>query len=686
MTIALGIDTGGTYTDAVLISLQDGGDGVLASAKALTTRRDLSIGIDQAVRAVLEQRGAAADVDLVALSTTLATNAIVEGQGSPVCLLLIGYDRELIQTYGFEEDLATPDVVYVRGGHDGLGNEVQPLDEAAVRHAILSRRDKVEAFAVSGYFGVRNPSHELAVRAMVAELTEDSHGLPLPVTCGHELTTRLNAVRRATTVALNARLIPLLRELIATVRQTLTELGIAAPLMVVKGDGSLVRAEWAMRRPIETILSGPAASVLGAWHLAGRQDVWVVDVGGTTTDIAMLENDRPRVNPEGAHVGRWWTMVEAVDVHTVGLGGDSQVRINGAHSASNWLDIGPRRVVPLCLLASQHPSVVNELERQVALTHHDHMAAQFILTHRRATHALTESDQDLLERLATGPQSLNRLVSSTRYSFLLTRQIEGLIARRLVQLAGFTPTDALHVLGHFQRWDAQASCLGAEILAAQAGLSPAEFCQRVVEGVSNRVATELVSKVLIDEGTPPVWEQQPAAATLLTRALNNPLSSRLDCALTLKQPVIAIGAPVEAYVPRTAQQLHTELVIPENAAVANALGAVVGGVVQQVRVLIHPLDEEASQYRVHLPDGVKDFATLEESVAFAQATVPEGLKAKALQAGAAQVELKIVRTDRTAPVKGNWGTEIHLDTELTFTAVGRPSLAPVARERDPLQG
>jgi N-methylhydantoinase A/oxoprolinase/acetone carboxylase beta subunit len=310
MTVALGIDTGGTYTDAVLVDHASGE--VLAGAKALTTRHDLSVGIGQAVAAAFDgQAMSPAEVDLVALSTTLATNAIVEGRGSPVCLLLIGYDPALIRQYGFERDLVTRDVVYLRGGHDGTGNEVEPLDEAAAREAILARRDEVEAFAVSGYFGVRNPAHELRVRALVEELTA------LPVTCGHELTTRLNAVRRATTTALNARLIPLLRELIATVRRTLDEQGITAPLMVVKGDGSLVRAEWAMQRPIETILSGPAASVVGAWHLAGRRDVWVVDVGGTTTDIAVLHDGRPRLNPEGAQVGEWRTMVEAVDVHTV---------------------------------------------------------------------------------------------------------------------------------------------------------------------------------------------------------------------------------------------------------------------------------------------------------------------------------------------------------------------------------
>jgi N-methylhydantoinase A/oxoprolinase/acetone carboxylase beta subunit len=239
VAVALGIDTGGTYTDAVLVD--QGHGAVLAGAKALTTYHDLSIGIEEAVAAAFGgQAVSPADVSLVGLSTTLATNAIVEGRGSPVCLLLIGYDPALIEQYGFEHDLVTQDVVYLRGGHDGDGNEVEPLDEAAARQAILARRDRVEAFAVSGYFSVRNPVHELRVRALVEELTASADGRPLPVTCGHELTTRLDSVRRATTTALNARLIPLLRELIATVRRTLDGLGVAAPLMVVKGDGSLV--------------------------------------------------------------------------------------------------------------------------------------------------------------------------------------------------------------------------------------------------------------------------------------------------------------------------------------------------------------------------------------------------------------------------------------------------------------
>jgi N-methylhydantoinase A/oxoprolinase/acetone carboxylase beta subunit len=669
MTVALGIDTGGTYTDAALVDYDTGR--VVCAAKALTTRRDLSLGIGAAIDAAFQQPGAPSpgQVSLVALSTTLATNAIVEGQGSPVGLVLIGYDRELIRQCGFESDLATADVVYVAGGHDIRGDEAAPLDEAALRQAVAGLAGRVEAFAVSGYFGVRNPAHEEQAKTLIERLTG------LPVTCGHELTVRLNSVRRATTVALNARLVPLLRELIDTLRRTLAARGIAAPLMVVKGDGSLVRAEWAMQRPIETILSGPAASVVGAWHLAQQEQVdpqdgalWVVDVGGTTTDIASLSNGRPRLSREGAQVGRWRTMVEAVDVHTIGLGGDSHVRLDG----SRRLAIGPQRVVPLSLLASQHPEIVAELRRQVQTPPRAEAAAQFLTAHRTPARPLEGEEQRILDRLARGPVPLAGLMQDLRYGSLVLRRVEKLAAERLVLCAGLTPTDALHALGRLALWDAEAAQLGAEVLSAQVRCDRDELCRAVVDGVSDRAATALVGKALSDKSGPPRWEQEPTAALLLERALDGGHGAALGCTLTLRQPLVAIGAPVAAYMPRVAEQLHTRLIIPPHAAVANAVGAVVGGVVQRQQVLVSPLD---GRLRLHLPDGVHDFALLEEAVAFAQGRMRTWLETQARQAGAAQVEIQIDRCDTYAPVGAGWGEQVYLGTQLTFTAVGRPSPA-----------
>jgi len=666
MALALGIDTGGTYTDAVLVDQENGR--VLAEAKALTTRRDLGIGIGQALRAAVAGH-TTSDIGLVGLSTTLATNAIVEGQGSSACLMLIGYDRQLLHERGFARELATQDIVYIDGGHNGSGEEIAALDEEGARRAIAERADQVEAFAVSGYFSVRNPTHEKRVRAIIEELTAQRLGGPLPVTCAHVLTTRLDSVRRATTAALNARLIPLLHELLSTVQRTLHELDITAPLMVVRGDGSLVRAAWAQRRPIETILSGPAASVVGAWHLAGRLDAWVMDVGGTTTDIAVLEQGRPRLHSGGAQVGRWRTMIETVDVSTAGLGGDSHVRLDS--KAALGFALGPQRVVPLCLLAHEHPEIIAQLERQGAAEESDELNGEFALPLGRTAPALDRRALAILQQLDSRPRPLIELFAQVPYGRSSIKSLDALVAGRLVQRAGFTPTDALHALGLFKRWDARASSLGAELLAAALGISAEALCRRVVASLTEGLAQALVCKILGDETATPAAELERFAQLILARGAGKDSTSDLACQLLLAKPLVAIGAPVQAYAPRAAEQVGAELVIPERAEVANALGAVVGGVVQRQRVLVRPRENEKG-FQVFLPDGAHVVANVEEGVARAQNSVPDLLRTMGREAGAEQVEVNMVRKDHSAPTKSK-KEQIFIETELVFVAVGRPT-------------
>jgi N-methylhydantoinase A/oxoprolinase/acetone carboxylase beta subunit len=212
------------------------------------------------------------------------------------------------------------------------------------------------------------------------------------------------------------------------------------------------------------------------------------------------------------------------------------------------------------------------------------------------------------------------------------------------------------------------------LLARRAQLAPEAFCERVVAEVSNRVTTELVSKVLGDEASLPDWAREPSAAALLARAVGNVPVSDLSCRLVLQQPVVAVGAPVEAYLPRTAQQLGTELVIPPHAGVANAVGAVAGGVVQRMRALVRPTEVEGA-YRVYLPDGYQDVTSVQAGVDWARRVIPDQLRDRARRAGADQVEVHMERADRIAPVDIEWGQDLFVETELTFVAVGRPSLA-----------
>jgi len=324
--LILGIDTGGTYTDSVIWDRDSGK--ILCKTKELTTQHDLIIGIQnclQSLPAIMLNH-----IAMVCLSTTLATNAIVEGKGCRTGLLLLG---------GKPEGEIPADVsVELDARLDIRGGVSRPLEEKALSEAILSLKDQCEAVAVSGYASIRNPLHEVHAAAKIREL------LKLPVVCAHELSGNLGFYERTVTAVLNARLIPVIDHLITTVYKVMEQMGIQAPVMIVRGNGSLMRADYAMERPVETILSGPAASVIGARYLSCRQNCLVVDMGGTTTDIASLRDGQCEVSKSGTYLAGFRTHVKALEICTFGLGGDSEIRTDD----NGQVQIGPRRIIPFC--------------------------------------------------------------------------------------------------------------------------------------------------------------------------------------------------------------------------------------------------------------------------------------------------------------------------------------------------
>ena len=265
MSLVIGLDTGGTYTDAALFDVNRGI--VRATGKALTTREDLSIGLDGAIAKVLAAyAGTPDDITLISLSTTLATNAIVEGVGGRIGLFMIGFDDAALERAGLARALGQDPVHFIAGGHKPDGIFQEPLDVAALDTAAKALKSEVSAFAVAGHFATRNPLHETEARDILRKTTG------LPVTCSHELSSSLGGPRRALTAVLNARLINLLEQLITATQSIMVQYGLTCPLMVVKGDGSLLEADFARSRPVETILSGPAASLSGAAFLAGTKN------------------------------------------------------------------------------------------------------------------------------------------------------------------------------------------------------------------------------------------------------------------------------------------------------------------------------------------------------------------------------------------------------------------------------
>ena len=662
----LGLDTGGTYTDAVLLR---GRREVIASAKALPTHWDLAIGIAGAIRSVLAALPAGAqrrDVALVSVSTTLATNAVVENRFSPVCTVLVGFDAAMIERSGLRRDGAGR-LIAIPGGHDATGEELEPLDEALLEQAILDCRDQVEGFAVAARFSVRNPAHELRARHCIRRLS------PKPVTCAHELSSRLDAPRRALTAALNARLTPQIRQLIEALQRVLRAEALDAPLMIVKGDGSLMKAEVALEYPVETILSGPAASVVGAGFLTGRHDFLVADMGGTTTDCAVVVDGRPLVNAEGALIGGWRTMVEAVDVRTVGLGGDSQV---GFDREMN-LTVGPRKAMPLCLLAQQSPAALEDLRLLVALDRQPEHASQFAFRNpgREAPGYLLAVERRVWEALQPEPRRLSRLVRNAGELAALRRLADA----GLATIAAFTPSDAMHVLGGQQGWNVEAATLGAQLLAiadrnARALNQTPEarsICERTVEHVLRESARIVLATALAHD--PGIEARDGSWGRLGDRLVGDQVSGRPFATLVRAQlglaiPLVAIGAPVGAYYPEVARRLGTPLSIPDHAAVCNAVGAVAGVVAQTVDILVNQPTYQV--FRVHDPAGIQEFSTPEAAIDCARRVSQALAHAAALRAGAADPHVETSVTEKRAHVGP--GADYVAEALVRSVATGRP--------------
>lgn len=661
----LGIDTGGTYTDAVLYD--EATRTVVAKAKSPTTHHELSIGICGAIDAVLATAVVAPErIELVSLSTTLATNALVEGKGRRVGAVIIGFDGDVLERAGLGEALGDDPAVILAGGHDPHGGAVAVLDTERLAAEVAVMAPKVEAFAVTAQFSVRNPEHELAAAAIIKNVTG------LPVTLSHHLSAKLNGPKRAVTAVLNARLISIIDGLVRTTETALHERGVHAPLMVVRGDGSLVSAAFVRERPIETILSGPAASLVGAAHLTALTDAIISDIGGTTTDIAVLRDGIPAVSPDGATVGGHQTMVSAVAMHTHGLGGDSRVR-NDERAAGAVLRIGPRKVVPLCQLAVEEPALVHGmLDLHLTYLNPGELDGVVLIAERydERLAALEGVERQVLEqmggRVAVASTALNTLQ--------LRRVMERLVQRGVLQIAAFTPTDASHVLGIQATYDVAAARKAAELFARnrdRMGKAIAPDAETVsnatIDTLVRRSAEAVLAAAFINDGLPAETVAQPVVQAVLNRRLEV-----VRLGLGLSAPLVGLGASAPAYYPRVAALLGAESRIPAHADVANAVGAVVGRVrMTRESVVSSPAQ---GQYVVHAGEGPQVFVDLLAARAFALEHLTAALHHDMVVAGAPVFETREQWVEQTVAVDG---LEMFVEGRLTLTASGRPELAAI---------
>jgi len=350
MSYRLGVDVGGTFTDVLLV---DERAGSTWRAKTSSTPHDQSVGVLHGIDKVCEQAG----VDRAAIAhvlhgTTVATNAILEGKGATVGLVTTEGFRQVLQIarsfvpgglagwiiWPKPEPLAAlENTVEVPGRIASDGSVVRDLDEDAARAQLRRLRDAgIEALAVSLINAFANDTHERRVGELAAE------ELPgVPVSLSSRVLPELREYERALTTVANGYVQPQVARYVANLGEQLTAEGVRAGLSILRSDGGLAVADAAIAAPVTMLLSGPAGGVTGAVWVAeqsGYRDLLTFDMGGTSTDIALVQGLKPRVGRE-TKVGDLTVRAAAVDVRTVGAGGGSIAHVPELTKA---LRVGPQ--------------------------------------------------------------------------------------------------------------------------------------------------------------------------------------------------------------------------------------------------------------------------------------------------------------------------------------------------------
>ncbi|MBR4202407.1 MAG: hydantoinase/oxoprolinase family protein [Candidatus Methanomethylophilaceae archaeon] len=650
MVLGLGIDTGGTYTDSVVIDTDT--KEIVCRSKALTTRDDLIKGIVASLKGLSKTDG----ISIVSLSSTLATNSIVEGKSCRVGLIVLG------KKFGHTVNVAN--YAYIDAQLDLKGRTVKKLDMDEAKAAVESMRGKVDVLAIVGYMSVRNPSHEETVRNLADKM------LGIPVVCAHELTSKLGFEQRANTAIINAGLIPTIIDLIKAVTKALEDLGIEAPLMIVKGDGSIMNAATAIRRPIETIMSGPASSLTSAMVHTGIQDALISDIGGTTTDLGIIHGGFVRTLDTGALVGGHRTRVRAADVSTYGMGGDSRISVEKGKIVLSTI-----RIIPVCIAASRWPEVKQWINGLESLKDSPSDTVADCEFYTRASNMemsyLTESDKRFLKLIEQRPYAVREASEVTEIPYdrfcLKDLESEGYVTR-----IGVTPTDILAAEGTYKEYDTEASRKAVELLAKKAEMDMDTFIAKTKEAIVHKICRCIMDHIIRAETGKDELSKSDEA--MIEEVLCQ--RKEYDVGFRLKMPIVGIGAPVGAWLPKVAEKLNTELILPENYDVGNAIGAISSSVTEVVELSVRAAFQDFSddpECTVYNGEEAFDFSDKDEALEFAVEEATRIATARAIESGAAEVSIEKKIDQMLIDVEGN-GKKVFRGATVIVRASGKPMM------------
>jgi N-methylhydantoinase A/oxoprolinase/acetone carboxylase beta subunit len=547
--------------------------------------------------------------------------------------------------------------VFVKGGFDCRGRSVEQLDEAEVKKAVKKVSKGVDAIAISGLFSTMNTSQEDRVKKIASEMTG------LPTVAGHELSGTLGIDIRTETTVLNAKLIPVVSKFFDDVRETFNSKGIKAPIMAYKGDGSVMDLDQAKMYPVETILSGPAASSVGGATLSGIGNCAIIDVGGTSTDIAVMDEGFPMIQEEGANVGKWRTRVKAVDMYTVALGGDSRITLK-----ESKFTIGPERVTPLSALAVRYPEIVDKIM-------YNDLIDYYIADDNADTSQMDEKELRVYNGMkGKGPMTSLTIRDSTNGLWMISDELISLTKKGYIEASTITPTDIMVYLKKFEFGDPKGAEAGVHAISEKLGMTVRQAAMTMFEEIKMKISEALMTKLLDDE----MNDWQSDGSTKLTRKMTSLKREKLlDLLPKMKYPIIGVGAPAEALMSDIGARFGTSVVFPEHFDVCNAVGAVTSKISESLTASVAPtLDYRFSASVPFI--GMLYYDRFETAMQAAARSLTAYLTEKVKRSGA--VNIRAVTRQHinfsTEGAYGNWEEEAIARTinfaEVTVRVTGDP--------------
>lgn len=574
-TLGIGIDTGGTFTDIVLFDLAE--NRILRKSKTPTTHGDYSLCIGNAFGALSLDEAEKAALKRIGLSTTLATNTVAENRVHPTALLIEPGD--IAMPSGFH-----PNLVLLKSQMSFEATPVVPVNEQEVLDKATPLADLVEGFAVSGYASTRNPAHEQEIGAIL------KRAFNKPVVLGSELTHQLNFMQRAQAAALNAGLLSVILEWLEAVKSILSSLRIECPLYIVKGDGSLMEQSEALERPVQTLFSGPAASLRGGTFLSGEDEAVVIDVGGTTTDIGRVKGGRGKLRRGGIRINDRQIAVDGLDLLTYGLGGDSRFRLVG----KNRFLFENNRVLPFCRAKQRYDNFsVAALETDLAEQWHFGDADLLELVgldqyrpERIPPGTLSETQQAILGALAKGPRRIRELglhIKAPRFAF----ELGELVRRRLIVRIALTPTDVFCAEGRVPAFSQEAAQHVMSLYAKMLDMDNEAFHAALTETIRRQASSTLASFLM--DHPPETSPESELMARLTDLMLDAEENGGPHMALDPRAKIVLVGAGAPVLFEKVPPTMAQRLVVHPDGDVANAVGAITSRFVLRENVTLEPV-------------------------------------------------------------------------------------------------